>query len=136
MLNCGFALQGKLKERFGHFDRIPPTHHTRVIMPDAAPVAQFSLAGVDVGPACKILILAAVTGELENATPEQAPSGRLRSGVSPWRRPPLPHDVAKAASWSYLPCLRPIAHGARSATLEIKELGSPADFKARGSVVG
>jgi len=38
----------------------------------AAPVAQFSLSGVDVGPARKILILAAVTGELEGATPETA----------------------------------------------------------------
>jgi hypothetical protein len=38
----------------------------------AAPVAQYSLSGVDCGPARKILILAAVTGELENATPETA----------------------------------------------------------------
>ena len=38
----------------------------------AAPVVQFSLAGVDVGPACRILILAAVTGELDRATPETA----------------------------------------------------------------
>jgi HK97 family phage major capsid protein len=38
----------------------------------AAPLAQFSLAGVDLGPACKLLILSAVTGELENATPESA----------------------------------------------------------------
>lgn len=38
----------------------------------AAPLAQFSLGGVDLGPARKILIQAAVTGELENATPEAA----------------------------------------------------------------
>jgi hypothetical protein len=38
----------------------------------AAPVAQFSLSGTDVGPARKILILTAVTGELEGAAPETA----------------------------------------------------------------
>ena len=38
----------------------------------AAPVAQFSLSGADVGPARKILILTAVTGELEGAAPETA----------------------------------------------------------------
>ena len=37
-----------------------------------APVTELTFAGVDVGPARKILILAAVTGELENATPETA----------------------------------------------------------------
>jgi Phage capsid family len=39
---------------------------------EPAPVAELTFAGVDVGPARKILILAAVTGELENATPETA----------------------------------------------------------------
>jgi hypothetical protein len=38
----------------------------------AAPLAQLSLAGVDLGPAKKILILSAVTGELDQATPEAA----------------------------------------------------------------
>jgi len=38
----------------------------------SAPVSQFSLAGVEVGPARKILIMAAVTGELEKATRETA----------------------------------------------------------------
>jgi Phage capsid family len=38
----------------------------------AAPLAQFSLAGVDLGPARKILIQSAVTGELENSGPETA----------------------------------------------------------------
>ena len=37
-----------------------------------APLPQFSLAGVTVGPARKLLVLSAVTGELENSTPETA----------------------------------------------------------------
>jgi hypothetical protein len=43
-----------------------------IVEGEPAPVAQFSLAGVDVGPARKILIQAAVSGELESATPETA----------------------------------------------------------------
>jgi hypothetical protein len=39
---------------------------------EPTPVAQFTLDGVEVGPARKILILTAVTGELESATPETA----------------------------------------------------------------
>ena len=38
----------------------------------AAPLAQFSLSSVTVGPACKLMILSACSGELENATPESA----------------------------------------------------------------
>jgi hypothetical protein len=37
-----------------------------------APVAQFSFDGADLGPARKILIMTAVSGELEGATPETA----------------------------------------------------------------
>jgi hypothetical protein len=49
----------------------------------AAPTVQLSLAATDVGPVRKILILAAVTSELENATPETASAvvGRILSNA-------------------------------------------------------
>jgi hypothetical protein len=37
-----------------------------------APVVQLSIAGVDIGPAKKILVLAGLSGTLENATPQAA----------------------------------------------------------------
>lgn len=53
---------------------IPVTQPQPGFIPEgsAAPLAQFSLSSVTVGPACKLLILSAVTGELENAGAESA----------------------------------------------------------------
>ena len=61
----------------------------------AAPLAQFSLAAITVGPAKKILILSALTGELANATADTP--HRPSSGMC-WRKqqpsPLTPHCSA------------------------------------------
>ena len=64
------SLQGVNKVRIPHAASVPQPGF--VPEGSAAPLAQFSLAGVDLGPVRKILILTSLTGELENATPEAA----------------------------------------------------------------
>jgi hypothetical protein len=64
------SLHGVNKVRIPHAASVPQPGF--IGEGNAAPLAQFSLAGVDLGPAKKILILTSLTGELEGAAPEAA----------------------------------------------------------------